>query len=445
MIWIVAFTESLRDILSHKIRSLLTILGVVLGSSALMTMNGIVEGMAVGMRHQMLATGDHRKVTIQPAEPPSDQTLLAVTSPGLTLRDARTIEQKVALAQWVSPLLQQRVRAVFEDRDDRTILSGATLGYLQQENHDTPYGRFFSELDIQSRNRVCVLGGRIYEKLFPFDHRSALGASILINGHRFEVIGIFPFYLSLTQKRQLESGIYQKQVARSNREENRSRFLTYDAFPSKNDRIVIPITTFQEIFKAEQTDTQVIGDDIPISAIQVGCADMERVDDLIDQLRSLMLLLHNDIEDFQIDHNLDRLEEVDQQVQSSRLSGLLIAGIGLVVGGVGIANIMLASLADRIREIGIRRTVGARATDIFGQVMLEALILAALGGVLGILLSWGIIFFLSDVARIPNQPIVTPGALLFSFSFSLLTGFLAGIYPALKASALRPVEALRYH
>lgn len=439
-----AITEGIRDILSHKLRSILTVLGVVLGASALMTMSAITEGMAEGMRYQMLSTGEHKKITIQPASPPPEQLSLADTSPGLTLRDAELIQKKIDLAEWVSPQIEQRVMATYENRRDRTFLRGSLRGLMDQDQHEEPYGRFFSDLDIQNKNRVAVLGGRVYEKLFPDNYQSAIGSNITINGKNFQVIGIFPFYLSLRQQRQLESGEYERQRERTNERSGRNRFLIDDEFPWKNDLIAIPLTTFQELFKSEASETQVIGDDLPIESIQVGCRDPERMEDLIAQVRSLLLIRHRGIEDFQIEHQLDRLAEVEKQAASARLSGSLIAGIGLVVGGVGIANIMLASIADRIREIGIRRAVGAGAGDIFTQVMMEALLLAIMGGFLGILAGFAIIYFLDEVARIPNQPVLTAPAILFSFSFSLITGFLAGIYPAVKASSLSPVDALRY-
>ncbi|MEM6884760.1 MAG: ABC transporter permease [Verrucomicrobiota bacterium] len=440
-----AIMEGIRDIASHKFRSALTILGVVLGASALLTMSSITEGMARGMRSQMLLTGDHIKIEVRRAAPPPEQTTLADTSPGLTLSDADALKEKINLVEWVSPELRKGVVATYENRRDRTNVIGVTEGILIQDLHEQPFGRFFSDLDMENRNRVCVLGGRIYERLFPDNYEEAVGSTIRINGIAFEVVGIFPFYLSLKQQRDLESGKLQEQQQRLEERRGRKRFLVNDAFPRKNNVIAIPITTFQEVFKNDSEDTQVIGDDMPIDKIFIGSKDPERMDDLIDQVRSLLLLTHKGIEDFEISHQLDRLDEVDQQVGAARLSGSVIAGIGLVVGGVGIANIMLASIADRIREIGIRLAVGARGVDIFLQVMMEALLLAVIGGLAGIALGYSLIYLLDNVAQIPNQPILTLEAVTFSFSFSLITGFIAGLYPAFKASALSPVEALRYN
>ena len=440
-----AIMEGLRDIASHKFRSALTILGVVLGASALLTMSAITEGMALGMRSQMLMTGDHTKIEVRRAAPPPEQSTLADTSPGLTLQDARALEQKISLVDWVSPELRKPAVATYENKMDRTNVRGVTEGILIQDRHEKPYGRFFSDLDLENRNRVCVLGGRIYEKLFPDDYQAAVGSTIRVNGLSFQVVGIFPFYLSLKQQRDLESGKYQEQQQRMEDRRGRKRFLVRDEFPEKNDIIAIPITTFQEVFKNDAEDAQSIGDEMPIDKIFVGSKDPERMYDLIDQVRSLLLITHKGIEDFEISHQLDRLDKVDQQVGAARLSGSLIAGIGLVVGGVGIANIMLASIADRIREIGIRLAVGARGLDIFLQVMMEALLLAVIGGLAGIVLGYSLIFLLDHVAQIPNQPILTLEAVTFSFSFSIITGFIAGLYPALKASALSPVEALRYN
>ncbi len=416
-----------------------------MGASALLTMNALTEGMARGMRYSMLATGDHSKIQIYNAAPPPEQSALSGTHPGLTLTDAHSIRQNIPLAAWVSPSISRHVIATFGTLRDRTRMVGGEAGFLIRDNHSPPIGRSFSELDVQNRNRVCILGGRIYEKLFPDQYEAAIDSTIHLDGIDFRVIGIFPFYLTPDQQRQVDSGEYERKQQREATRRGRQRFLTYDAFPWKNDLILIPITTFQERFKQQASSTQVIGDDMPLDSIQVGVNDPERVSELVDQVRSLLLISRGDLENFEIRHSLDQMENVDKQVAAARLSGSLIAGIGLVVGGVGIANIMLASIADRIREIGIRRAIGARALDIFLQVMMEALLLAFMGGVLGILVGMGIIYVLGDVIRIPNEPVPTIAAVLFSFTFSLCTGFLAGIYPSIKASALSPVEALRYN
>ncbi len=440
-----AIVEGMRDLWSHKFRSALTIMGVVLGASALLTMNAITEGIAVGMRYQMLSSGDNMKIRLSNTSPPPEQSSMADTSPGLTSKDVIALKQNIDLIDWISPQISMRVMATNGNKRDRTTLFGVTHGVLQQEKHEYPIGRFFSDMDIENNSRVCVLGGRVYEKLFPDNFEEAVGSTIMLNRIAFRVIGIFPFYLDLRQQREMESGEYQRKLERENKLRGRERFILYDAFPWKNDVILIPITTFQEAFKSEASSTQTIGDDLPLDGIQVGSRDPERMDELINRVRSLLLITHKGIEDFQIEHNLDRLKEVDLQVASARLSGTIIAGIGLIVGGVGIANIMLASIADRIREIGIRLAIGARGADIFFQVIMEALMLGLIGGLVGIGAGCLLIYVLDVVVQIPNQPILTWGAVAFSFSFSLITGLLAGIYPAAKASALSPVEALRYN
>ncbi|MEM6820866.1 MAG: ABC transporter permease [Verrucomicrobiota bacterium] len=440
-----AIIEGVRDIWSHKFRSFLTIFGVVLGAAALMTMSAITEGMARGMRDRMLSTGNNEKIIVRNGSPPPEQAGLAESSPGLTLEDAQAIKENGNLVAWVSPGIETKILATVGNRRDRTSLRGGTLDLLIQDMHDPPIGRFFTDIEIEQKRRVCVLGGRVYEKLFPGNYESAIGSTIQINRISFQVIGIFPFYLSLRQEREVASGEYQRKLEKRNERRGQNRFLLHDVFPWKNDLIVIPITTFQELFKSEAGAHQVIGENIPVDSIQVGTRDPNRMEDLISQVRSILLIKHNGIENFLIQDFLDNIKEVDKQVAAARLSGSLIAGIGLIVGGVGIANIMLASIADRIREIGIRRAIGARAFDIFLQVMMESLILAMIGGALGVATSYLLVYFLDAIAQIPHRPVVTWGAVLFSFSFSLVTGFFAGVYPAVKASLLSPVEALRYN
>jgi putative ABC transport system permease protein len=186
------------------------------------------------------------------------------------------------------------------------------------------------------------------------------------------------------------------------------------------------------------------GADFKISEIQAGLRRIEDSEKGLEFARNSLLQTHRGIEDFRLIYDKERFADIEKRVLAMRVSGGLIAGIGLLVGGVGIMNIMLASITDRIREIGVRRAIGAQPLDIFIQVIMEALLLAVLGGLLGIAAAQGMIYFLDEVAKIPNRPEVESLAVMLSFAFALVIGVLAGIYPAFRASTLRPVEALKF-
>ena len=153
---------------------------------------------------------------------------------------------------------------------------------------------------------------------------------------------------------------------------------------------------------------------------------------------------HKGIEDFTFRTQEDWAEQINTYIRNARLSGGLIAGISLLVGGIGIMNIMLASISERVREIGIRKSVGAGTADIFIQILVESVVIAILGGFAGLLASFALVHMISSFSPTDNAPIITGGALAVAFGFSVLVGILAGIFPAIKAARLNPIQALRY-
>jgi putative ABC transport system permease protein len=178
--------------------------------------------------------------------------------------------------------------------------------------------------------------------------------------------------------------------------------------------------------------------------LDVKVQDVSALSEAIDQVKATLLKTHRGVEDFGFGTNENWLDQIESSVRSARLSGIIIAGISLLVGGIGIANIMLASITERVREIGIRMAVGARSHDIFIQILIESSVLGFLGGLIGLVLSFGVVDLITRVATLNNEPIIDVKSLVISFSFSVITGVLAGIYPALKASHLDPIQALRY-
>jgi putative ABC transport system permease protein len=172
--------------------------------------------------------------------------------------------------------------------------------------------------------------------------------------------------------------------------------------------------------------------------------DPGQLAEAVKQVRSALLKTHRGIEDFGFNTREDWADSIETSVRAARWSGGIIAGISLIVGGIGIANIMLASISERVREIGIRLAVGARGRDIFSQILIESSVLGFLGGLIGLGAAFGVVKLITSVAQLNNEPIVTAWALIVSFSFSVVTGVFAGFYPAFKASRLDPIQALRY-
>ena len=181
-----------------------------------------------------------------------------------------------------------------------------------------------------------------------------------------------------------------------------------------------------------------------LSSLEAKLADVDLLPQALQQVRNVLMTTHKGIEDFTFRTQEDWAEQITKFIHDARLSGGLIAGISLLVGGIGIMNIMLASISERVREIGIRKSVGAATGDIFTQILVESVVIAILGGLVGLVTSFALVNLISSFAPTDNAPIITVTALAVAFGFSVLVGVLAGIFPAIKAASLNPIQALRY-
>lgn len=407
-LWI-GLIEGLREILSHKFRSLLTISGIVLGVASLLAMFALTEGMARHIRQSLISHGGVERFTIQPKEVPPEQEEFKDISPGLTRADLFAIRRSAPLVALVSGELRlpgthtvARGSLTF----DTQFLRGVEPDQLALENMTLRYGRFLSDLDLDQANRVAVLGSGPQRALFPGDE-NPIGQVILINGIDFTVIG--------------------------------ATTPTPDAW--RANRVYLPLTTAQIYFKAGQNGEP---PDLRIDSINIKVRDMAYFDSAIDQLRNILDHTHRGIQDFGFNTREDWFDFIERGVRSAQISGGLIAAVGLLAGGVGITNIMLAAIKERTRELGIRRALGARPLDLFVQIVIESALLSTLGGLLGLAVGLGLIEILAAITPPESTPIVRPTAILISLTSGALVGLLAGCIPAWKASRLRPIEALRY-
>lgn len=444
----------IKEIWAHKFRSFLTMLGVILGVASLLSMFSLTAGMAKGVRDYITQLGGIELVGVIKQEVPAEQDYKAEISPGRTVEDAEAITKIPHLVSRVSPVVGISVNVIAGSNNFRYEAQGVWPDYLPINKHNVAFGRSLSWLDVEEAKHVCVVGRIVVDKLWP-DHPDydAVGETVLINQRPFTIVGIFEFYESDRDKRRRELGLQGKSATSSSggirspssssgRSSSASR---YSSFTRKNSTIVMPISTaFYEFKSANIVAKEDQGPDYRLDQLLFQVANVDRFRETLDRVADMLRITHRGIDDFGFDTREEWFERNEEYIRSVRTSGGLIAGISLLVGGIGITNIMLASITERIREIGVRRAVGAKGRDIFIQIVVESAVVGIIGGLLGLVASLGVIQILIAISPGDNAPVLEWNNVLISFGFAVIIGITSGIYPALKASRIEPIEALRY-
>ncbi len=433
----------LKEIAAHKFRSGLTMLGIILGVASLLTTFALTAGIAHGMRDFMTQIGGIEKIEVGRQDPPEEQSSFAEISPGPTVADAEIIQRRAPLVNYISPVSSLQNAALTRGNQTfRAVVYGCWPDFFFINKHELDAGRHLSQIDLDEACHVCLIGHTILEKLWPGKKPDdALGQSYLINGRPFTVIGVFKLYEREDDKMRRENGLVRPAVSKN--ASNRGR--GWDPFFAKNTSVQVPITTmFYDYKSANVVNLIDQGPNYKLDQLVFQVNDVAHFQDAIEQARTLLTVTHRGIEDFSFITREEWFDSMERSIKSTRISGGLIAIISLIVGGIGITNIMLASITERIREIGVRRAIGAKGRDIFLQIIVESSVIGICGGVLGLAASAGLMRLLATLTESENTPIVEPGAILISFSFAVAIGVLSGFYPAIKASRLDPIEALRY-
>jgi putative ABC transport system permease protein len=404
-----AFLEALESLSGNKLRSGLTVLGIVIGVAAVIAM------LAVGKGAQESITGSINSIG----------TNLLVVFPGgkgedrfrpLTIRDADALRDQLAAPsiEAVAPTLESGGEVTFAGQQTSAPLLGVTPEYFQVRNVNLAEGEFITEEHLLGRASVVLLGPEVAETLFG--HADGVtGETVRIQGQPFRVIGVL----------ESKGG---------------------GAFGSEDDQIIVPLTTAKARLLGPKSGLS--GDRVDV--IYVQAVSGEVVSQTMEEIAQILRTRHritDDMDDFTIFTQQDLLAEAESitNVLTMFLGG--IAGISLLVGGIGIMNIMLVSVTERTREVGLRKALGARKRDILTQFLTEASLLSLMGGMIGILLGWLISLIVGQIATANNAdftPVVGLDSILLATIFSAAIGLFFGIYPANRAAGLEPVEALRY-
>ncbi|WCJ60592.1 ABC transporter permease [Fontisphaera persica] len=442
-----------REIWAHKFRSLLTMMGIILGVASLVAMAALVKGMENGLRQALIEIGGLERIRIEAQDVPAHQLHLADQAVGTTLDDVEALRRNATFANLIVPELRTRTAVMTHGtrKFSAWLFLGTWPGALEINQHEIAHGRMFNELDDAEARSVCVIGTAVRDALFGSPEEVGheiipVGKTILINQQPMTIIGMFKHYESEDDRRRREQEAQQPRSPENVSGPARSRGWQPRSPGSwvyyiKNTSVYIPLNTMQTRFKTVTATNPV--PDRRISVINMRISGIENLEPALQQARNILLNTHKGIEDFAFRTQEDWAEQITTAIRNARLSGGIIAAISLLVGGIGIMNIMLASINERIREIGIRKAIGATDTSIFIQILIESAVIALIGGVAGLAAAQGFVKLLASVTPTGNTPVVTFSAMAIAFSFSILTGIVAGLFPAFKAARLEPIRALR--
>jgi len=417
--FIESFTIAIRALFANKLRSSLTMLGIIIGVGAVITLMSVGRGAQDEVTSMIEGIGANLIFVISapPGEEEGIPTLMmaGMGVPTLTVDDVEALADIPSVVR-VAPLSENMVEIAFGGESLSTFIQSSTPEYQWLFNFSVATGRFISDRDVALRNTVVVLGAQVAEDLFGLD--DPIGQRVTIKGERFTVIGVLEV-----------------------------RGMAFMGM-SWDDIVVVPITTHQSrlfpIFTARGEDG--------IQQINAQAASAEVMDEAIEEIRSVLReqrpwLAKDEEDDFTI-FTMEEMAGILLQVMGIFTIILgAIASISLLVGGIGIMNIMLISVTERTREIGIRKAVGAKQRDILVQFLIEAATLSLAGGGIGIISGWLLsrLISLIDIGGGQTlQTAVSPDIIILAISVSVFIGLVSGIYPAMKAARQNPIDALRY-
>ncbi len=390
---------ALRALSSNKMRCLLTMLGIIIGVSSVITMMFLGESQKQSIRSEISGMGTNL-IIIQPAWGRGGVRASAADLQRLRVADFEALRNQSAYLRSVSPVVSASGQAIMGANNTPASITGCVAQQLDIENYTIEDGSMWGDADVRSASKVCVIGSEICSKLFP-DGSSPVGQTIRFNAIPVKVVGTLK-----------EKG------------------------GDNDDRIFMPYTTVQRRMAGIRHLNAIYASAATEEASAAAVAEIKEI------LREQHRIHQGDEDDFQVMSMTEMLESLNSILGIMTLILSCIAGISLVVGGIGIMNIMYVSVTERTREIGLRMSIGAKSRHILLQFLIESVIISLAGGIIGVMLGVGLSTL---IIRLLDYPFIFNGfAIFISFAVCTVTGVFFGWYPARKASRLNPIDALRY-
>jgi putative ABC transport system permease protein len=410
--WLEPLANAWEGVRTHKLRSSLTILGIVIGVAAVIALMSIGRGVQTQILSQIESMGSNI-ITVSPGSVTERGIAGAGGSAAtLTLEDAEAISEQVPYVAAVAPYSTAFQQLIVGGENVNAQVMGVTPEYQEANNLDTSAGVFISQYDYEHGTKVAVLGSNVATTLFS--GVNPIGQQLRMGNNIVRVAGVL---------------------------ESKGRTM----FGSTDDAIMIPLSTLQQTISQSRTAT---GGHV-VSSIAVIVTDEEQADSVVTEITSLLRTRHQLAASDDDDFTVRSMEELVSTI--TQISGTLtiflgaIAAISLVVGGIGVMNIMLVSVVERTREIGIRKALGARERDIWGQFLTESAFLSFAGGLIGVAVGWGASKLISGVEIMGTiTTVVSADIVILALAVSIGIGLLFGFLPARRAARLNPIEALRY-
>jgi putative ABC transport system permease protein len=420
-------TLAVKSLWLHKLRSFLSVLGIIIGTSAVIALMAFGEGSMQDALDDIKRQGA-TNIIVRSVKPPDDSmgaNKSWVSTFGLVKRDIERFETFDEAIIRIVPLRVLPTEARYQNRSMTARVIGTVPSYAEVHKFDMASGRFLTESDDRERKNVCVLGAEAADILFPFE--DPIGNSVSVRNMFFKVVGVI-------KERMPTGGSGGSQAAE---EFNRDIYIALNT----------SVAQFGEIISVRSSGAR-MNEKVEFSQVTLTVSDIDKVRPVGDAIKLILEQEHAGKRDWVVTVPLDRLEEAERAKNRFTNLLVLIASISLVVGGIGIMNIMLATVTERTREIGIRRALGAKQRDITLQFLVEAVVQTTVGGLCGVVLGLGMVYTVPVIwqwiAGTPLPARVHVPAIFLSLGVSVGVGVLFGWYPARRAARLDPIEALRH-